>query len=87
MTQSRSATALGPFRPGDVAGRQSLREELLAQEVRVGHAERVEDVLAQVAIERYAADLLDDLAERGVAVVRVGKRRARVAVTRRISPR
>ena len=44
------------------------------------HAERSEHALAEVAAERDAADILDDLAERGEAMVGVGPPGARFGV-------
>ena len=59
-----------------VARRQPRGDPIRADEIAVGHAERLEDALAEVALERHPAHVLDDLAERRVAVVAVGEGRA-----------
>jgi len=49
----------------------------LADDVCVFHAEGTEDVLAEVAVEGFPTDVLDDLAEGGEPMVGVGKAGAR----------
>ena len=56
-----------------VARREPRGDPIRADEIAVGHAERLEDALAEVALERHPAHVLDDLAERRVAVVAVGE--------------
>ncbi len=66
----RSVTAITP--------RQARLQPLRSQQVAVGHAERLEDVLAETAVERLPAHVLDDLAERAEPVVAVGEPGARL---------
>ena len=54
-----------------VPGGQAGADALGADEVGVLHPQRFEDALAQVMLERLAADVLDDLSERGEPVVAV----------------
>jgi hypothetical protein len=46
----------------------------------VVHAQRLEDVLAQIPVKRLSRDLLHDLAERGEPVVAVGPSRPRLDI-------
>ena len=57
---------------------QARLRPLRSEEVGVGHAEGLEDVLAKIAVERLPAHVLDDLAERGEPVVAVGEPGARL---------
>ena len=54
------------------------RDALGTDEVGVDHAEGLEDPLAEVVREWQAAHVLDDLAERGEPVVRIGEGRPRL---------
>ena len=74
LTVDHGPRAVGPQR---VARRQSGPDQLGPEEVGVGHAEGLEDVLAKVAGEGLPADVLDDLAERGEPVVGVDEPCAR----------
>ena len=69
----------------DIPGRETRRQPLRADEVGVGHAEGLEDALAEVPLERQAAHVLHDLAERGKPVVRVGEGRPGSTTIRRPS--
>ncbi len=66
----------GGFRaagPEVVPRRQARVHRFGSDEVGIGHAERFEDVLAEVAVEGLPAHVLDHLAERGESVVAVGE--------------
>ena len=62
-----------PRSPGTqrVPGREPLPDPRRPDEVGVRHAERFEDVPAQVPVQRRTAHVLDELAERGEVVVGV----------------
>jgi hypothetical protein len=69
-----------------VAGGQAGAHQPGPGEVGVVHAERPEHALAEVAAERDTADILDDLAERGEAVVGVGPLSARLDIDVQAAP-
>jgi len=54
-----------------VSRRQARLDPFGSDEVGVGHAEGLEDVLAKVAVERLPAHVLDDLAQCGEPMVAI----------------
>jgi hypothetical protein len=77
---------LEPAGAQHVAGGQAGLHPTGPDEVGVLHAERSEHALAEVAAERDAADILDDLAERGEAMVGIGPLGARLGVDVQAAP-
>ena len=65
-----------------VSGGQVGSDPFRSDEVGVLHAEGVEDAVSQVAIQRLAAHVLDDLPERGKPVVAVRPLRPRLHLHR-----
>jgi hypothetical protein len=55
-----------------VPRRETRPDPLRAQQVGVGHGQRLEDVLTEIAVQRLPAHVFDELAEGSEAVVAVG---------------
>ena len=68
----------GQKMPLSVPGREPVFDPVGPGQVGAGHAERPEDALGEVAAQRLAGNVLDDLAERGEPVVAVGVPGARL---------
>jgi hypothetical protein len=69
---STVADRVGAIGTPGVPRRQARPDPLRSQQVGVGHAERLEEVLAEIAVQRLPADVLHDLAEGGEPVVAIG---------------
>jgi hypothetical protein len=69
-----------------VARREAGLRPFGSDQAGVGHAEGLEDVLAQVAVQALSAHVLDQLAERGEAVVGVPEAGARLGLDAQTPP-
>jgi hypothetical protein len=76
----------GPAGAQPVSRGEARRDPLGSDEVGVGHAEGLEDVLAKIASQGHPAHVLDDLTERGEPVVGVGEPGARLGVDAEAAP-
>jgi hypothetical protein len=65
---------------------EACLDPLGSDEIAVIHAERVEDVFAEITVERFSAHVRDELPERGEAMVGVGESRARLGVNVEATP-
>ena len=71
---------LGSIGPKVVSRHEVRLHALGSDEIRTGHAEGLEDVLAKVAVQRLPTHIFDNLAKRGEPVVAVAEPGARLGV-------